>query len=377
MIIKIMESMKKVAIVLVAGLLVTVLPACQQKKKTEKTAEDTMEMSRQKLNNNYVDTLVLRRTVFSRQINCNGKLRAVAKSELTMPSAGLLDKIYVHNGSVVAKGALLASVDKSDAERALRKAEQQKERSEVDLLDRLISAGYDDRSDQVPEAVMKRARIASGYQSAEEQLEEARLNLKKCSLYAPFAGRVANMDSKLHQRVEGAFCTLIDDAYFDVEFNILEAEMTLATVGQRVVVTPFVDAQKRFEGRVTEVNPLIDEKGQVKLRARIRNERNELVEGMNVRVVIESDVPEMFVVPKDAVVQRDGYYVVFCYRDEAAVWTYVDVLYANLGYYAITGNAYKQTKIQEGDVIITSGNLNLADGTPVIPKAPSTRAVRK
>lgn len=369
--------MKKVVMALVSGLILTMLPACQQKKKSEKTAEDTMEMSRQKLNNNYVDTLVLHRSVFSRQINCNGKLRAVAKSELTMPSAGLLDKIFVHNGSVVAKGALLASVDKSDAERALLKAEQQKERSEVDLLDRLISAGYDGRSDQVPEAVMKRARIASGYQSAEEQLEEARLNLKKCSLYAPFAGRVANMDSKLHQRVEGAFCTLIDDAYFDVEFNILEAEMTLATVGQRVVVTPFVDAQKRFEGRVTEVNPLIDEKGQVKLRARIRNERNELVEGMNVRVVIESDVPEMFVVPKDAVVQRDGYYVVFCYRDEAAVWTYVDVLYANLGYYAITGNAYKQTKIQEGDVIITSGNLNLADGTPVIPKAPANRVVRK
>lgn len=369
--------MKRMVLMLTAVLMLIVLPACRKEKKTDKKAEDSMEMTRQKLNNNYVDTLVLHRTVFSRQINCNGRLRAVAKSDLAMPSNGLLEQICVRNGSVVAKGTLLASVDKTEAERALYKARQQKERAEMDLLDKLISMGYDDRSDKIPEAVMKRARISSGYQSAEEQLEDAQLNLKKCSLYAPFAGRVANMDSKLHQRVEGAFCTLIDDASFDVEFNILEAEMSVAQVGQRVVVTPFVDAQKRFVGQVTEVNPLVDEKGQVKLRARIRNERGELVEGMNVRIVIESDIPDMFVVPKDAVVQRDGYYVVFCYRDGAAVWTYVDVLYTNLGYYAITGNAYKQTKIQEGDIIITSGNLNLADGTPVIPKAPATRGARK
>ncbi len=46
-----------------------------------------MDMTRQQLTNNYVDTLILKKSTFSKQVNCNGKLRAVAKSELTMPGA--------------------------------------------------------------------------------------------------------------------------------------------------------------------------------------------------------------------------------------------------------------------------------------------------
>lgn len=344
--------------------------SCQKDKNQDKKAEDPMEMTRQKLNSNYVDTLVLHPTVFSRQINCNGKLRAVAKSELSMMQAGTLQNIRVSNGSVVRKGDLLARTDTTEARRAYDKAFRQMQRAEVDLLDKLISLGYEKNDDSVPPAIMERAKISSGWLSAGEQLDDARHNLQKCSLYAPFSGRVANMDAKLHQNLNGPFCTLIDDSHFDVEFNILESEVSAVEVGQRVVVSPFVNQQKTYIGRVTEVNPLVDDKGQVKLRARIANERHELIEGMNVRIVVENDMQNMFVVPKDAVVQRDGYYVVFCYREGAAVWTYVDVVQANIGSFAITGNAYKQTRIQEGDIIITSGNLNLADGTPVIPKAP-------
>ncbi|HOH24331.1 MAG TPA: efflux RND transporter periplasmic adaptor subunit, partial [Bacteroidales bacterium] len=161
-------------------------------------------------------------------------------------------------------------------------------------------------------------------------------------------------------------------SYFDVEFNILEAEMTIGTFGQRVVVSPFIDEQKRYIGKITEVNPLIDAYGQITIRARIKNHDAWLVEGMNVRVVVESDMKDMFVVPKDAVVSRDGFYVVFRYQDSTAIWTYVDVLYANIDSYAISGCKAKQTRINEGDVIITSGNLNLADGTPVIPRAPKS-----
>ena len=75
----------------------------------------------------------------------------------------------------------------------------------------------------------------------------------------------------------------------------------------------------------------------------------------------------MFVVPKEAVVERDGYNVVFVYNSEThrAVWTYVDILYSNLTSFAITGCERKNTTVKEGDIVITSGNLNLADDTEV------------
>ena len=327
-----------------------------------------MEKARGQLSSNYVDTLVLRPTTFSLQINCNGKLRAASRSELSMPSGEVLKDIRVHDGSLVRKGELLALADTAEARRAYDKALRQMERTEIDLLDKLIALGYDTLDSRVPEAVLQRARISSGWRSASESLDDARHDLEKCSLYAPFAGRVANMDAKLYQCMDKPFCTLIDDSRFDVEFNILEAELSGVSVGDRVVVSPFVDEQKRYEGKITEINPLVDDKGQVRLRARIANRNNELVEGMNVRVVVERDMENLLVVPKSAVVQRDGYSVVFLYRNGEAVWTYVEVSQANLGEFAITGNAYKKTTVRPGDVVITSGNLNLADGTPVIPR---------
>ena len=47
------------------------------------------------------------------------------------------------------------------------------------------------------------------------------------------------------------------------------------------------------------------------------------------------------------------------------VWTYVDIVYSNLTSYAITGCERKNTTVKAGDIVITSGNLNLADDTEV------------
>ena len=337
-----------------------------------KPEEQAMDATREKLNNNYVDTLVLSKSTFSKQINCNGKLRAIAKSDLVMPTPGMLKSVLVHNGSLVKKGALLAVIDKENATIELEKAQQEMERTSIDLLDKLIGQGFDEDTTGVPAAILKRAKITSGYTAAQNQLNAALRGLSNCQLVAPFSGRVANVDSKLHQHAE-KFCTLIDDSYFDVEFNILEAEMGIGIKGQRVIVTPFVNEQKQFIGTVTEVNPLIDDKGQIKIRAKIKNSGGYLMEGMNVRVVLESDIQDMYVVPKDAVVLRDGFHVMFRYEEGIAVWTYIDVLYANIDSYAITGNKVKQTAVNDKDVIITSGNLNLADGTAVIPNEPKQK----
>ena len=118
---------------------------------------------------------------------------------------------------------------------------------------------------------------------------------------------------------------------------------------------------------VTEVNPSVDDKGLVKVAARIKNADGQLVDGMNVKVIIENAVPYMMIVPKEAVVERDGYHVVFLYDTQSsrAVWTYVDIAYSNLTSFAITGCAKKETQLNEGDIVIISGNLNLADDTEV------------
>ena len=84
--------------------------------------------------------------------------------------------------------------------------------------------------------------------------------------------------------------------------------------------------------------------------------------------LLVSSSPHMYTRTTTAVLMRDGFHVLFRYRDGRAVWTYVDVVYANISSYAVTGSKRKETTIEDGDVVITSGNLNLADGTEVIPR---------
>lgn len=333
-------------------------------RKQAKDEEKEMETAENMATDVYVDTLRLHAQTFHRQMVCNGRLRAVSKSELSFTNGGMVTQILVRNGSRVAKGQLIATTDSREAQIGVERAERDLEKARVELSDKLIGLGYDGISDRVPADVMRRAKVTSGYFSAEYQLRSARQTLASCSLHAPFAGRIADLGNLRYQRID-RLCTLIDDTRLDVVFSVLEAELKNIRIGQHVIVSPFVEENRTCEGIVTDINPTVSDHGLIKVTARIANGDGRLIDGMNVKVVVENDVHHSFVVPKDAVVERDGYHVVFVYRDGEAVWTYVDIAYSNISSYAITGCQRKETEIHEGDIVITSGNLNLADGTKV------------
>lgn len=351
----------QIGVALAIGL--TVVSAC--KHKNNETDDTDMMVNADSMSTEvYVDTLRLHQQTFHRQLICNGKLRAIAKCELSFSDGGIVSGVYVSNGSRVAKGQLIAKTDGAEAQINIEKAQKELEKAKVDLADKLIGLGYDGISSKVPADVMHRAKISSGYYVAQYQLQSARHASAKCVLVAPFAGRIADLENKRNQRID-KLCTLINDSQLDVEFNVLEAELKNLKKGRKVIVSPFVDEAAQYTGTIINVNPTVSEKGLVKMTARIPNAAGKLLDGMNVKVIVENDVPHSFVVPKDAVLDRDGYQVVFMYKDGEAVWTYVDVAYSNIASYAITGCKRKETEVHEGDVVITSGNLNLADGTQV------------
>ncbi len=338
------------------------LAACHQKKK--EAYEEQVMTADVKATEVYVDTLRLKPQTFHRQLICNGKLRAIAKCELSFADGGIVNGVFVQNGSRVSKGQLIARTDAAEAELNVEKAKKELEKARVLLADKLIGLGYDGISSSVPDDVMHRAKVSSGYFLAQYQLQSALRAKGKCNLVAPFAGRIADLENKRNQRID-KLCTLINDSQMDVEFYVLEAEIQNLQVGQRVMVSPFVDAGKQYVGKIVNINPSINEKGMLKMMARIPNGAGHLIDGMNVKIIIEKDVPHSFVVPKDAVLERDGYQVVFMYKNGEAVWTYVDIAHSNIGSYAITGCKRKETEVHTGDIVITSGNQNLADGTEV------------
>lgn len=331
-------------------------------------ADTTVNKKAQIQISNPVDTITLRRGTFRSQLISNGKLRAQQKSDLRFAGSGAVTWLAGGNGTPVAPGAVIARLDDRDAQLRLEQARQAMQKADIDLQDALLGFGHDIAdSAQVPRETMRIARLRSGYDGAVTGLESARLTAENCVLTAPFGGKIANLKTKLHENPKGDFfCSVINDRSFDVEFSILESELANVRVGQEVKVATFVDPAKRYAGRVANINPTVDDKGQILVTANIPNPGG-LMDGMNVKVYIESAVPNKLVVPKSAVLVRDDREVLFRYDPATgkAMWTYVLIEASNSDSHAVVANTDRGAELNVGDAIIVSGNLNLADGSEV------------
>lgn len=314
-----------------------------------------------------VDTIHLRRGVFRSELISNGKLRAERKSDLRFESVAPVAELLVANGSSIAAGGVVASLDQQAVLLQLDRARQQFNKAKVDLYDVLLGLGYasGDTVHATPEH-RRTARLRSGYDMAQIEMRSAQIALDRLVLRAPFAGKVANLKTKQYEQPKGdVFCTIIDDRVFDVEFPVLEGELAFVKLGGAVEVASFVDPSKRMQGTVQSINPMVDDKGQIMITARVPNPGG-WIDGANVKVYVSSQIYDKLVVPKSAVVIRDNLQVLFRVGpDGRAMWTYVLIEASNSTSHAVVANTDRSAELNAGDVVVVSGNLNLADNVVV------------
>lgn len=341
------------------------LPACKGPR-TEDPADASKLVYTPEVNE--VEVVTLRRQTFPMQLVANGKLAAAQRSALYFAESGQIVELPVQNGSSVARGAVLARLDDAEQRTVLESARIELERTRLEYLDVLAGLGWAVAdSASVPADVRDLAGIRSGYSAARNAYAKAQRALAGTVLRAPFGGKVADLKLNRWDRTGSEpFCTLIADGSFDVTFSALESEYGFLERGLAVHVVPF-GQERSFSGRIRSINPTIDKNGQITVTASIPGGKG-LLDGMNVRVTVDRDAPRQLVVPKSAVVIRDGLEVLFRHRDGKAEWVYVHTLLANSDSYAVTANTDRGAALDEGDEVIVSGNLNLADGSSVVVK---------
>lgn len=310
---------------------------------------------------NEVTVMPLERRDFEHELVSNGKVKAGSQANLNFETAGVLAKVWVKNGDRVRVGQKLAELDKFRLSNRTAQALDALERARLELQDVLIGQGYAaDDTTRVPADVMRLARVKSGYDQNLMQYELARYEEEHATLTAPFDGQVANLFQKPCNAVTTSetFCTLVGTQGMEADFTVLESELPLLKVGDRVQVTPYADSQSHYEGRVTEINPLVDDKGMVRVRAAVDG-RGRLFSGMNVRVHVRRSLSGQLVLPKSAVVLRSGKQVVFTLSGGRAYWNYVTTALENSDTYSLADG------LQEGDTVIVTGNVNLAHESEV------------
>ena len=318
---------------------------------------------------NDVTTMTLKKQGFSHELISNGKVTARRTAELRFESNEIVTDVYVKNGDRVYKDQKLAVLDTFKLHNELLQAQDALTKAKLDLQDVLIGLGYPvDKQNEVPTEIMKLARVKSGYDQSQIQYESAKRALEHATLVAPFDGVVANLFTKPYNypNTSESFCSIIDMHHMEVDFMVLESELSLIKEGDRVLITPYSNTSVTYKGRVSEVNPVVNEDGLVKVKAVVEND-GALFNGMNVKISVRRTVANQLVIPKSAVVLRTGREVVFTLKDNKAMWNYVNTGLENSDSCIVSNKADEGVTdgLLEGDTVIVTGNVNLAHETPV------------
>ena len=226
----------------------------------------------------------------SNSLTATGKVKAANYTDLYFRSQELIAHVYVKNGARVGKGQKIADLEVIALNSQLRQAEISLEQAKLELQDILIGQGYDpDHLDKVPADMMKRAKVKSGYEQADLQKENALREMENATLVAPFDGVIANLTAKPHHMASSSepFCRIIQTSNMEVEFQVLENELHLIKMGQKVEIVPQATTVGVQQGEICSMNPLVNEKGLIQVRARVKGNVG-LMEGMNVTVRIYS-----------------------------------------------------------------------------------------
>jgi multidrug efflux pump subunit AcrA (membrane-fusion protein) len=300
---------------------------------------------------------------FARELISNGRLRAVTEATVQFRVHEMIREVHVINGQRVRQGDTLAVLEEFPYKSRLDRSLDQVEKTRLELEDVLLGHGYFLRDSlKVPENIWNMAKIRSGFNAALNDLAEARYQMSNTRLKAPVSGVVAGLEARPHNHSSSYqdFCVIVDNSILKARFPVLESETSMIRTGQTIEIRPFANRGASYSGRVTGFDPRVDEQGMVMVQALVVNHGGELLDGMNVQIILKREESGQLIVPREALVMRQGRQVVFTLADSFALWNYVETGLENSKEFTITSG------LSEGQEVIISGNFNLAHETRVI-----------
>lgn len=355
---KLDKFMRRIVVFLVLG---SVWAGCGNKQKGEAAKEKEQARVEAKAEVAEVKVEKVKSAPFELELVSNGKVDACRKAVLNFIVNDVIDKVYVKNGERVKAGMPILSVDVYQAQQQLEEARLAKEKMALEFRSRLMSEGINDLADTVnaellPPARLEVIKLQSGYTSALNTYNKALYDYNNVTVYAPFSGIVADLDAREYNQSTAykQVCTLIDDSKMEVVFNVLETEIANLSEGMEVEITPYADNTIVLKGKVTEVNPRIDENGMVRVKTVTMNPKGVLVDGMNVSILLKRKMGTQLIVPKSSVLPRQGRKVVFVHENGKALWKYVTTGPENSREVCI------ESGLQEGEEAIYENNLGLS-----------------
>ena len=316
-----------------------------------------------------VSTMVVATTEWQPKLTSVGNVRAFRGVELSTEVGGLVATVPVKSGQDVKEGELLIKLnDASDI------AQLNSLKAMADLA-KVINER--DRQQLAIQAISKNVfdTSAADAKSKQAQVEQQTALVAKKNLKAPFSGRVGIVAINPGQYVNSGdkLLTLqtLDPIFVDINLPQNNAEQI--QVGQVVEVTTDAFKDASFTGKITAVSPKVDTNTRnIQVEAQLANPDKKILPGMFANVNIKlGDQVKLLTLPQTAVTYNPYGSTVFLAKPTGKKDKQgKDALEAQQVFVTTGATRGEQVAIlkgiDEGATVVTSGQLKLKNGTPLI-----------
>lgn len=303
-----------------------------------------------------------------------GTARPALETEISFRVGGEIVDVLIKPGESVRSGDVLARLDSSDYVLQLRQAEAQREQAAA--LVKQASAQYARvrelyESQNTSKSDLDQARAAAeSYQAqlkaAEKAVELSRLQLKYCTLRAPFDGQVAAKMAELRQTVGAGqtVATLTSGRTMEMVVGIPDTLINRVKLGDPATVAFDSIPGRIFTAEVTEVGVENTGKSTYPVRLTIQEQDERIRAGMAGEAAIA------FAAVGDGMANVPSVSVVSEARDEYFVWV-VDPESSRVQKREVVPGALTSSGLQiksglaVGEQIVTRGVHKLTAGTQV------------
>jgi RND family efflux transporter MFP subunit len=303
----------------------------------------------------------------------SGQVRSERESQLRSEVAGTVQRVAVRPGQHVRKGQPLVFLDSIPFVLALRQKQIEVDNANLAFLDLWVPdslAGIRAGAAERRKVFMTRSHL----DAALVNYEMAKLDRQRATIVAPFDGVVDRVDAVEGERIgpSAAIATVVDLKNLRVEAAVLQHDIPYIKEGGVATVASAASPNVLGRGTVFAVLATVDSASRSG-RAYVRLEGNGVLRpGMTVDVRLEANrIPKQRLVPKAAVIERDGRPLVFVVKNGRAEWVYINRGRDNgVETQVLPDTLTNEIPVKAGDLVITRGHLTLSHQAQV-------RVVRK
>jgi membrane fusion protein (multidrug efflux system) len=283
----------------------------------------------------------------------------VAENDVSVLSEveGRVTSLSVDEGDSVRRGQVLARLEPSDEEIALRKAQVRLANAEL---------AYERSQDLMAKELVSRQdndRLTVDFQIASQELAEAEWALAQTVIKAPFGGRVTLRDIQLGQHVRPGdkLFQITDFEPLIARIYLSESDIVGLEPGTLTKIQLNASPEISLTGRIRQISPIVDTAtGTVKVTVEAMSPPPEIRPGSFVSIHVVRETHEhALLVPREAVLRELQSSHVFVADGEAAVKRPVTLGIEDSGRVEVLDG------LELGDRVIVAGQGGLREGTRV------------